>query len=463
MASPDVQKGIDNAKEILHTASRPGIGTSLRRARIGKALVELHTTQNKCQNEMDTGFYRTTLLAAQCAAMNDLSTSDMVKQDLPQVVYQMEEMVLNWTWLVDHPQYQTHDSIIQVREALGNLLNVHTPKLGRQDILQGVQNKIGRLSRSCKDPFISAFRLEVTHIIMEECFHQAIRLFEAGKWAPAMSLLQSKDSELDVLVELEERYFEQDGFKDDYSPWGVGDTYEQERAASKRRDFDLQMAMCKGSQLIHTGDLHFKDAMNGDPDDMMSRALLAQDDYRAALGWITGHDVELEGQALTRLARFHAKVAKMPAPAHALYMRAVQLAAALQPALPKGDWYKEATDAIQAHRNALEAEEAKKWEKAREPILQKLLKDTEKLNEARNMDDAKFAAFIYKTWPPKTEGPAEPPSDPENPNSLSKKHLLKVIQRYHGDKNLAWGDEWRVMSEEISKRLTGRYNIMKGV
>jgi hypothetical protein len=58
--------------------------------------------------------------------------------------------------------------------------------------------------------------------------------------------------------------------------------------------------------------------------------------------------------------------------------------------------------------------------------------------------------FVYKTWPPKTEGPTEPPTDPEDPKTLSKKHLLKVIQRYHGDKNMTWGDEWRVLSEEVS-------------
>jgi hypothetical protein len=62
---------------------------------------------------------------------------------------------------------------------------------------------------------------------------------------------------------------------------------------------------------------------------------------------------------------------------------------------------------------------------------------------------------------------------------LSKKHLLKVIQRYHVDKNAAWGDEWRVLSEEVrpnlprnhpsnillqvSKALTGRYNDLKGI
>jgi hypothetical protein len=40
------------------------------------------------------------------------------------------------------------------------------------------------------------------------------------------------------------------------------------------------LAMCKCSQLIHLGDLHFKEALNGDPGDMLARGLLAQDDYR---------------------------------------------------------------------------------------------------------------------------------------------------------------------------------------
>lgn len=76
---------------------------------------------------------------------------------------------------------------------------------------------------------------------------------------------------------------------------------------------------------------------------------------------------------------------------HSLYLRAVQLAAALQPAFPKGSWYKEATDAIQAHRDALQAEEAKKWENARGAILERLSEDISKMNDAKDMDDAGFA------------------------------------------------------------------------
>lgn len=95
--------------------------------------------------------------------------------------------------------------------------------------------------------------------------------------------------------------------------------------------------------------------------------------------------------------------------------------------------------------------------------MEKLSEEITKLEAAKNMKNVEFVKFVFKTWPPKTEGGLEPPENPDDPNTLSKKNLLKVIQRYHVDKNAAWGDEWRVLSEEISKALTGRYNDLKGI
>jgi hypothetical protein len=82
------------------------------------------------------------------------------------------------------------------------------------------------------------------------------------------------------------------------------------------------------------------------------------------------------------------------------------------------------------------------------------------------------------------KGAPEPPQEPLNPSHFSNKHLLKVIQRYHTDRNSSFGEEWLVLSEEvrqfstalqvvynvvvdglffqISKELTARYNVMKG-
>lgn len=78
--------------------------------------------------------------------------------------------------------------------------------------------------------------------------------------------------------------------------------------------------------------------------------------------------------------------------AHQLYLRAVQLAAALAPTLPKGEWYQECVTAVQAHRDALAAAEAKEWEKQRAPILEKIADQITKLKAGERKTNAEFVA-----------------------------------------------------------------------
>jgi len=114
---------------------------------------------------------------------------------------------------------------------------------------------------------------------MRDIFHQAVGHFEAGRWAQAMNLLYSKDSALDVLVGLENEY-EANANSLTPSTSLLDDGYDLGTARMLRADFAMQLAMCKGAQLIHTGDLHFSEAEAGEPEDLLARALLAQDDYR---------------------------------------------------------------------------------------------------------------------------------------------------------------------------------------
>jgi hypothetical protein len=99
-------------------------------------------------------------------------------------------------------------------------------------------------------------------------------LFRDGKWAQALSLLQSKEAELNVFVELEEK------LKENPNSVSGGLRYSLGEANLQREEYATLLAMCKCSQLIHFGDVHFKEALHGDPGDMLARGLLAQDDYR---------------------------------------------------------------------------------------------------------------------------------------------------------------------------------------
>lgn len=47
------------------------------------------------------------------------------------------------------------------------------------------------------------------------------------------------------------------------------------------------------------------------------------------------------------------------------------------------------------------------------------------------------------------KGSTDVPKDEDKPKELTKKMLLKVIQRYHTDKNGHMGEEWQVLSEEV--------------
>jgi hypothetical protein len=58
--------------------------------------------------------------------------------------------------------------------------------------------------------------------------------------------------------------------------------------------------------------------------------------------------------------------------------------------LPTGEWYQESVAAVQAHRDELQAEEAKEWASKRKPILLKLSADLEKLATGRSMNNREF-------------------------------------------------------------------------
>lgn len=61
---------------------------------------------------------------------------------------------------------------------------------------------------------------------------------------------------------------------------------------------------------------------------------------------------------------------------------------------------------MQKHRDDLWAAEQKEWTEKRKPIVEKLKPELDRLEEKRKQktSDWEFAEFIWKEWPPKTEG-----------------------------------------------------------
>ena len=84
----------------------------------------------------------------------------------------------------------------------------------------------------------------------------------------------------------------------------------------------------------------------------------------------------------------------------------------LAPKQPKGSWYTEAAAAVQKYRDDLWNAEQQGWREKRKPIVKKLKDEIDRLDEKRRSAESKgtaadyweFAMWVWKEWPPKTEG-----------------------------------------------------------
>lgn len=207
----------------------------------------------------------------------------MNKKTLNEFFFHIEDVLDVWAWHRVHPRAQSLDAVSKFRSTLSLLPDISRQYSPSVDYFLGLQSLLSK-SSVASDPLIIPLRIQVSHPLLEETFHQAIRHFEAGRWAPAMNLLKSQDGAIDVLVGLEDACAAMGG-----SP-SPPERYEYGKAKLTRVEFDMQLAMCRASQLIHTGDWHFKEAETGVPEDMMGRAQLAQDDYRS-VSLLIGFDI----------------------------------------------------------------------------------------------------------------------------------------------------------------------------
>jgi hypothetical protein len=73
--------------------------------------------------------------------------------------------------------------------------------------------------------------------------------------------------------------------------------------------------------------------------------------------------------------------------------------------LPQGSWYKYAVSAVQKYRDDLAAAEAKRRQRRRVPVLERLKEDIEMIEVKKGQLSAwPFAEWIWSKWPPRTEG-----------------------------------------------------------
>ena len=64
MASPQVQAAFDKADELLESSRQRGLGTTIRRDRIDKAIITLNGVEAQCTSKLDYNLLQGRLLVA---------------------------------------------------------------------------------------------------------------------------------------------------------------------------------------------------------------------------------------------------------------------------------------------------------------------------------------------------------------------------------------------------------------
>ena len=205
-------------------------------------------------------------------------SDDVNKQDVNTLFTRIDEALSIWAWRRAHPRLEFSGEAL-FGTTLSSLLTLTDKGFQSQEIIFLRLQSLLSKSSVASDPLVMPLRIEMYHISFEETFHKAIRHFEAGRWAYAMSLLKSQDAAIDLAIGLEDAYKNKLNSHELHGLRG--------NARLTRVEFDMQLAICSASQLIHTGDQHFKEAENCMAEEMMGHAQLAQDDYRYNISFVS--------------------------------------------------------------------------------------------------------------------------------------------------------------------------------
>ena len=193
----------------------------------------------------------------------------------------------------------------------------------------------------------------------------------------------------------------------------------------------------------------------------------AIDYYRESIVLIRGLDLELEAKCLTKLGFVYHKVLLDQRRAKEVLMRALQLAQTLEPRnFNEEQWFRDASMIISKYQREQKLREQREWSATREKYLQNLKPDLELLKKKfETLSIQKVLKWLYTEHPPKhlARFSVNIQEISSAPGENVRKLLAKAIVYYHPDKIDIdkFGMKYKVWSEEITKRLSAKYEMFK--
>ena len=125
-------------------------------------------------------------------------------------------------------------------------------------------------------------------------------------------------------------------------------------------------------------------------------------------------------------------------------------------------WFKEASALLEEIKRGEETPGRPSEEK--EDYIKDLQSEMKELGAAKCLSNEEFIDFLFSKFPPKHHSNPKKPEVQSHSPSLLKRAFAKLLGYYHPDKvdTSIHGEKYKVLCEEIAKRVSARYAQLKG-
>lgn len=236
----------------------------------------------------------------------------------------------------------------------------------------------------------------------------------------------------------------------------------QEEMKGLEESLNVHICICEAMQAIALGDKALSKGVLHEEDMDMESVKGALDHYRQASLATRELDMETEAIAMSKIGGVYANILKMEEAAHKYYFQATKLAlTVMSPRIMRADWYKASVWKVKEHQEKVASEERAKGEKDRRPVLERMKEKLATLSKEAGKGAESFLKFLYEKHPhPNLERNRVVPNLNGDKDKM-KAALKKAILHYHPDTNTQFGEDWKVLCEEICKHLNVKYENIK--
>ena len=241
-----------------------------------------------------------------------------------------------------------------------------------------------------------------------------------------------------------------------------------------RTEYQTHTAMAQGLQALDIAEEMVEDALRGREEMSVDLVWDALDMLKQAA--LVSGDVEVEANARGKMGLIYLNILKLEDIAKAYLSNAMDLVKTLTMEnmvnLYSFHWYAEVAQAWNELQDEVLKREEDIWAKEKEPLLQdKEVKRSLKLIEGMEINDVEESAeFLFEYFEPDhlkekvTFEAFKKEATTKGFINDPKKMLMKLIVHWHPDKVNKETEEnkkWYIICEEITKKLTAKYSLMK--